>query len=137
MTMIFAPIAILWAFTGYIYKREKYKQNSLGWNTWSRAFCFFLTPVILKKFAHVDSVLSGYFDYRAHFCKFVKLFISREWGYGSSGFPNEKLNLSLGIVQWLVLFAGLLALISYKKTKFYLLLLSAYYLLHCFLFYDS
>jgi len=80
---------------------------------------FFILPVIFeRKFAHVDSLLSGYFDYRQHFVSLYKLFISREWGYGSSGFPNEKLNLSLGIIQWVVgIGAVLLALAKFKKDK--------------------
>jgi hypothetical protein len=41
-----------------------------------------------------------------------------EWGYGSSGFPNEKLNLSLGIVQWVAgLCVPVLAILKYKKEK--------------------
>ncbi|MEK7472752.1 MAG: 6-pyruvoyl-tetrahydropterin synthase-related protein [Patescibacteria group bacterium] len=120
MTMIFAPIAILWAFY-WLYLQKGKNINKIVWAgiLGVGLSAFFLLPVIFeKKFAHVDSVLSGYFDYRAHFVSLYKLFISREWGYGSSGFPNEKLNLSLGIVQWLAgLFAGLLALISYKKNK--------------------
>jgi hypothetical protein len=80
---------------------------------------FFTLPVIFEKqFAHVESVLSGYFDYRAHFVSLYKLFLSREWGYGSSGFPNELLNLSLGITQWLAgIGAVLLALLFFKKNK--------------------
>jgi hypothetical protein len=131
MTMIFAPIAILWA----LYWLYLQKGKNISKIVWAGVLgvglsAFFLLPVIFeKKFAHVDSVLSGYFDYRAHFVSLYKLFISREWGYGSSGFPNEKLNLSLGIVQWLVgIGAGILAIFNYNKNKkislitFYILL---------------
>jgi hypothetical protein len=42
-----------------------------------------------------------------------------EWGYGSSGFPDEKLNLSLGIVAWAIglVIAPTFALIKFKKNK--------------------
>lgn len=41
-----------------------------------------------------------------------------EWGYGSSGFPMEKLNLSTGIVQWAVgVVAAILAAVRFKKEK--------------------
>ncbi|MDP3918226.1 MAG: 6-pyruvoyl-tetrahydropterin synthase-related protein [Candidatus Woesebacteria bacterium] len=120
MTMIFAPIAILWALYWLYLQKGKYITKV----TWAGLLgfglsAFFLLPVLFEKqFAHVDSVLSGYFDYRAHFVSLYKLFISREWGYGSSGFPNEKLNLSLGIVQWLAgIGAGILAIFNYKKYK--------------------
>lgn len=81
---------------------------------------FFILPVIFEKqFAHTESLLSGYFDYRQHFVNLYKLFISREWGYGSSGFPNEKLNLSLGIVQWItgLIILPVLAFVNFRKNK--------------------
>jgi hypothetical protein len=63
-------------------------------------------------------MLGGYFDYRAHFVSLPKLFLSREWGYGSSGFPDELLNLSVGIVQWLFGLATLfLAYFNRKKNQ--------------------
>ena len=120
MTMIFAPIAILWGI--YWLYREKWDEaikvlwgGLLGFGL----SAFFVLPVLFeKKFVHVESLLSGYFDYRQHFASLNKLFFSMEWGYGSSGFPNEKLNLSLGIIQWVVgIGAVLLALTKFKKDK--------------------
>ena len=120
MTMIFAPVAVIWAIYWLI--REKWKNvfkiiwgGLIGFGL----AAFSILPVIFeRKFAHVESLLSGYFDYRQHFVSLYKLFISREWGYGSSGFPNEKLNLSLGIVQWIVgLFVPIIAILKYKKEK--------------------
>ncbi|HET7098727.1 MAG TPA: glycosyltransferase [Patescibacteria group bacterium] len=129
MTMIFAPIAGLWA----IYWLFSEKWNNLIKVVWGGLFgfglsAFFLLPVIFeKKFVHVESLLSGYFDYRAHFVSLYKLFLSTEWGYGSSGFPNEQLNLSLGIIQWVVgLGAIILALANFKKNRKFSLL--AFYL---------
>ena len=128
MTMIFAPIAILWALY-WLYKQSLPLRGEEKWKNMFKVFwsgllgfglsAFFLLPVLFeKKFAHVDSVLSGYFDYRAHFVSLHKLFLSREWGYGSSGFPNELLNLSLGTIQWVVgIGAGILAALNIKKEK--------------------
>jgi len=120
MAMIFAPIAILWA----IYWLIREKWNSALKVIWGGLVgfgvsAFFILPLVFeRKFAHVESLLSGYFDYRQHFVSLYKLFLSREWGYGSSGFPDEKLNLSLGIVQWIVgLGAVVLAIVLYKKYK--------------------
>jgi hypothetical protein len=121
MTMIFAPVAIIWAV--YWLFRSRWKNVGRVVAGGVLGFClsaFFILPVIFEKqFAHTESMLSGYFDYRQHFVSLQKLFISREWGYGSSGFPNEKLNLSLGIVQWIVglVIAPVVALISFKKQK--------------------
>ncbi|MCX6705301.1 MAG: hypothetical protein NT162_03120, partial [Candidatus Woesebacteria bacterium] len=118
MTMIFVPIAVIWA----IYWLMDEKWNNLFKIIWGGLLgfglsAFFILPVIFeRKFAHVESMLSGYFDYRAHFVSLYKLFLSMEWGYGSSGFPNEKLNLTLGIVQWVIgLCIPVLAMLKYRK----------------------
>ncbi len=121
MTMIFAPIAIVWALfwlwqDGWRDLWKIFWGGVLGFGL----SAFFVLPVIFeKRFAHTESLLSGYFDYRAHFVSLYRLFVSREWGYGSSGFPNEKLNLSLGIVQWVIGFVILpvLAIFNFKKNK--------------------
>ena len=120
MTMIFVPVAIVWA----IYWLVREKWSNLFKIIWGGLIGFglsayFILPVIFeRKFAHVESMLSGYFDYRAHFVSLYKLFISMEWGYGSSGFPNEKLNLTLGIIQWIIgLCVPAIALYKYKKEK--------------------
>lgn len=120
MTMIFAPIAIVWALYWLYFDKWKnligiIKGGILGFGL----SAYFLLPVLFeKKYAHVDSVLSGYFDYRQHFVSLYKLFISREWGYGSSGFPNELLNLSLGMVQWVVGIGSIIfAIYNYRKHQ--------------------
>ena len=132
MTMVFVPVAVVWALGWMIQANleNKKKVYSLNWSLILKVFwggilgfglsAFFILPVIFEKqFAHTESLLSGYFDYRQHYVSLYKLFISREWGYGSSGFPNEKLNLSLGIVQWLVGFVlvPILAIFNFKKNK--------------------
>lgn len=121
MTLIFAPIAIIWAIY-WLVVEKKFKK-------WSKLFfsgllglglaSFFTLPVIFEqKFTHIDSILSGYFDYRQHFVSLYKLFISFEWGYGSSGFPDELLNLSTGVVQWVVgILAVILGLLNFKRSK--------------------
>lgn len=119
MTMIFAPIAILWALYWLHTERwNNFIKIALGGVLGFGLSAFFLLPVLFeKKFAHVDSMLSGYFDYRQHFVSLYKIFLSREWGYGSSGFPNELLNLSVGIVQWVVgILTVVLAVINYRKN---------------------
>lgn len=121
MTMIFVPIAVVWAI--YWLMRERW--DNLTKLVWGGILgfglsAFFILPVIFeKKFVHTESLLSGYFDYRQHFVNLYKLFISREWGYGSSGFPNEKLNLSLGIVQWVtgLIILPILAIFNFRKNK--------------------
>jgi hypothetical protein len=121
MTMIFVPVALLWA----VYWLIRERWSNLAKVIWGGLIgfglsAFFILPVIFERqFAHTESLLEGYFDYRQHFVNLFKLFLSTEWGYGSSGFPNEKLNLSLGIVQWVIGFIVLpiLAIFNFKKKK--------------------
>ena len=132
MTLIFVPVAVIWALY-WIWSEKKwrslFKIGASGLLGVGLAAFYFLPVVFERKFVHVESLLSGYFDYRQHFVSLYKLFISREWGYGSSGFPNEVLNLSIGLVQWL---AGLLAvglgifhLRKNKKLGYLVLILGA------------
>jgi hypothetical protein len=121
MTLIFAPAAILWTFFWLMAEKK--------WKLWFKVglagllgvtlSAFFFLPVLFERqFVHVDSVLSGYFDYRQHFVSLYKLFISREWGYGSSGFPKELLNLSTGMVQWIMgVLAVIIGIANFKKQK--------------------
>lgn len=121
MTMIFAPVAIIWAIFWLFRDRWKnFGKVIAGGVLGFSLSAFFILPVIFEKqYAHTESMLSGYFDYRQHFVSLYKLFVSREWGFGSSGFPKEKLNLSLGIPQWItgLVIAPILALINIKKHK--------------------
>ena len=134
-TLIFAPFAVIWTVFWLIAEKK--------WKVWSKVILsgllgiglasFYFLPVLFeRKFVHVESLLSGYFDYRQHFVSLYKMFISREWGYGSSGFPNELLNLSTGTVQWVMgiiaFFLGVINYTSYnryykKQKKLSLLLL--------------
>lgn len=127
MTLIFAPVAVLWTIF-WLSAEKKWKlwfKVSLAGLLGVALSAFFFLPVLFERqFVHVDSVLSGYFDYRQHFVSLYKLFISREWGYGSSGFPKELLNLSTGMVQWIMgIVAIVLGVVNLKKHKKYALLL--------------
>lgn len=121
MTMIFIPVAVLWALFWLFQDQWK----NFGKIIWAGVLgfglsAFFILPILFERqFVHTEGILSGYFDYRQHFVSLYKLFISREWGYGSSGFPNEKLNLSLGIVQWIVglVVVPLIAIFNFRKAR--------------------
>lgn len=120
-TMIFVPFALAWAiFWILIDRRELVNKNLIvGILLGAGLSAFFTLPLLFEKsFVHVESVLSGYFDYRQHFVSLYKLFLSREWGYGSSGFPKELLNLSVGTVQWIAGIAAIaVSLFNIKKHR--------------------
>ncbi|MFA5932948.1 MAG: hypothetical protein WC826_02650 [Microgenomates group bacterium] len=122
MSLIFIPIAAVWGIFWIIAEKN--------WKIFPKVIfagllglglaAFFTFPVILEKqYAHTESMLGGYFDYRQHFVDINQLFISNHWGYGSSWLgPNDDLNLSTGSVQVLAsLLALLLAIFYYKKNK--------------------
>lgn len=121
MTLIFAPFVILWVVYWLIAEKKlrMWLTTGLFGLLGVGLSAFFFLPVILERqFVHVESLLSGYFDYRQHFVSLYKLFISREWGYGSSGFPNELLNLSTGLVQWVVgVLAIIIGILSFNKKR--------------------
>jgi hypothetical protein len=132
MTMIFVPVAVIWAIFWLFQNTPPHQKIGVG-GKWKSLLlltmggflgfglsAFFVLPVLFERqFAHTEGLLSGYFDYRQHFVNLYRLFISREWGYGSSGFPNEKLNLSLGVVQWAVglVAVPIIAILNFRKHK--------------------
>lgn len=81
---------------------------------------FFTIPVIFEgKFVHLETLTGGYFDWRQHFVDLKQLFLSNQFGYGSSQLgPNDDLSLSVGIVHWvLALFAFILSAVYFKRDK--------------------
>lgn len=117
MSMIFALPAVVWTIY-WLVKENKIKEIKkiiYGVLLGVGLAAFFVLPVIFEgKYAHTETMTMGYFGYLQHFVNIFKLFFSREWGYGSSGFPNEKLNLSTGLVQWIF------ALVAVGISGFYI-----------------
>lgn len=122
MTLIFAPLAIIWCLILLFLKK--------GWKILPKIFfggilgialvAFFTLPVIFEaRFAHLETLVGGYFDYRQHFVDVYRLFISNHFGYGSSGFGQDNdLTLSTGQIQWVVALIGfILAPFFLKKGK--------------------
>ncbi len=122
MTLIFVPLAVFWCLALLILKKS--------WKTIPKIFlggvlgvglaAFFTLPVIFEgKYAHLETLVGGYFDYRQHFVPIYKLFISNNFGYGSSGFGQDNnLTLSTGQIQWVVALIGLvLSFIFLKKQR--------------------
>lgn len=122
MSFIFLPIYGIWAFSLIvIYKKwTSLTKIILGTLLGLGIGAFFTLPVIFEnKFAHIETLTSGYFDYRQHFVDLKQLFLSNHFGYGSSYLgPNDDLSLSVGIVQWIMaIMAVILSLIFFKKDK--------------------
>ena len=104
MSMIFAVPAIVWTIYWLIKERKKevFWKVVFGVLLGIGLAAFFILPVVFEReYAHTETMTMGYFGYLQHFVNIKRLFLSTEWGYGSSGFPNEKLNLTTGIIQWI------------------------------------
>lgn len=122
MSMIFLPAALVWTVTWVVVEKK--------WSVLPKLFlsgllglglaAFFTIPVLVERpFAHLETLLGGYFDYRQHFVDLNQLFISNHWGYGSSYLgPNDDLSLSTGQVQWVLAFLGvILSALKFKENK--------------------
>jgi hypothetical protein len=123
MSLIFSLSAVVWVVY-WLIEEKKLKEIFkvlMGVLLGIGLAAFFILPVIFERqYAHTETLTMGYFGYLQHFVNVFKLFISNEWGYGSSGFPNEKLNLSTGLIQWIfglvtVITAGLYIFLKKKK----------------------
>jgi hypothetical protein len=122
MTLIFAPAALIWAaFWLWRTKNIKSIKNVfLSGILGIGLAAFFFFPVVLEqKYVHVDSMMSGYFNYMAHFADLKQLFISRFWGYGGSTWgPDDGMSFSVGQMQWIfALLSSFLAITSFRKNK--------------------
>lgn len=141
-SLVFAPITFLWIIflLWYFKKWNLYLKLFLA-SVWGIGFAgFFILPAIFeKKFAHIETMTMGYFNYLAHFISLRQLFASTHWGYGSSELGQyDDLSFAIGIFHWLFsLLALILAFIYRKKEKtfpfvifIFLLGLSAIFMAH-------
>lgn len=96
--VMFLPVLLVWI----IYRR--FWKGIFGFVVALFISAFYVLPVIFEsKFVSLSSVITGYFDFRAHFVTLYQIFISRFWGYGASTWgPGDGLSLSVGHVQWIL-----------------------------------
>lgn len=120
-SLIFAPMAILWAVFLLWYFQKKNLWLKLGlagfWGVGLAAF-FVLPAVFEKKFAHVETMTMGYFNYLAHFVSVGQLFLSNHWGFGSSELGlYDDLSFSIGGWHWIFALLSLVSAIVYWQRK--------------------
>lgn len=120
-SMIFIPVVCLWCLflLWELKKWHLFPKIILGF-VWGVAFAgFFVFPLIFeKKFAHVETMFVGYFNYLAHFVSLRQLFTSTHWGFGSSELgPYDDLSFSIGIFHWLFSFLGVAAAFLIGKRE--------------------
>lgn len=122
MSLIFLPLAFIFALT--LTSLEKkwavLLKFFLGGLLGFGLAAFFTLPVLWEKdYAHIESIIGGYFDYRQHFVNLNQLFISNYFGYGSSVWgDSDEMSLSTGQVHWIMgIMALILAGLSFKKDR--------------------
>lgn len=121
MLMIFAPVMAVW--TVYWWMRVKSLKSlpklvlSGLWGIGLAAF--YLFPVILEaKYAHLETLVIGYFNYLAHFLDLRQIFLDINWGYGASELgPNDGMSFALGLLHWIVPIVALPFFIFSKKLR--------------------
>jgi len=128
-TLIFTPFALLWGVMLFIQKEGSLIKNifsSAKWLTssvlWGAALsAFFMLPVIFEKqFAHTESMVGGYFDYRAHFITLKQLFFTSFWGYGSSEIgPTDDLSFFFSPILLLLLTVTVIVVARHLTQKKY------------------
>ncbi|BCX14740.1 MAG: hypothetical protein KatS3mg088_423 [Patescibacteria group bacterium] len=107
--LIFVPFFTIWVlFLSLSSQSKTFLSNVI--NLFLPSFLgllmssFFTLPAILeKKYAHIETMFMGYFNYLAHFVGLGQLLFSRKFGYGASVWgPDDEMLLSVGLLHWIV-----------------------------------
>jgi hypothetical protein len=80
---------------------------------------FFILPVAFERnLISQESLISGYFDYHAHFVGFKQLFFKSDWGYGPSRYgTDDQISFYFGLVPSLSLLLSPFLIIKTLKKK--------------------
>jgi len=127
MLLIFAPVAVVWGLF-WLFKFKKLSAIiplaiSVFWGFGLSAF--FTLPVLFEqKFAHVETLTIGYFNFLAHFLDLRQILFRINWGYGESILGSgDTMSFALGYLQWIIPGLVLLSLLFSKKLREHKLLI--------------
>jgi len=132
MAIVFVPAVAIWvAYWMFRFKKFPWQNwQQLGKfflaGIWALGLAaFFILPMFFeKKYVHLETMFSGYYDWRAHFVSLYQLFITRFWGYGPSVWgPEDGMPFPVGHLHWIlgavlfsvVIIRFLTALVKSKK----------------------
>lgn len=126
-TIMFLPFVVFWIIF-LIVREKKYSTPFLPGillklffaGIWGFSIAgFFIIPAWLEKgYVHIDSIVSGYFNYLAHFIDIKQALFSTYWAYGSSEFgPYDGLFLGVGLVHWILPLSLILISMILRKKK--------------------
>lgn len=120
MLLIFAPVGFIWClFWVWKLKPKIFPAflNLILAGLWSLGLAaFFTLPVIFEqKYAHLETLTMGYFNFLAHFLNIRQIFFIPNWGYGSSELGPDGMSFFLGYLHWLV--PGILLILTFFNRK--------------------
>lgn len=113
MTVLFSPFILGWlCFWGWKAKsRTVIKYLILGLMLGIGLASSFLLPAFFEKdLVQSNKLITGYFDYRAHFVTISEMYLP-SWGYGASLWGSvDDMSFQVGVIHWLTfVLSGLLA----------------------------
>ncbi len=119
--ILFAPFLVIWIIYRIIEFRKWKIIPGLTISVLGSLLLssFYILPVVFEsKYIDLESTTKGYFDFRAHFDTIYQTLFSRFWGYGGSTWgPEDGLNLSVGLLQWMLpILLIVLSFLTKKKT---------------------
>lgn len=120
MVLIFTPIFGFWCLL-FLWREKTWKTLPVlvlsGILALGLAAFFTLPAILEQKYVQVNTLVTGYYEYIAHFVSLNQLFISRFWGYGPSIWgDNDGMPFQIGHIHWVVSLV-ILALLIWKYTK--------------------
>jgi hypothetical protein len=106
MVLIFTPIFGLWCFL-FMWLEKKWKiipQFVISGVLALGLAAFFTLPAILEqKYVQVNTLVTGYYEYIAHFASLNQLLFSRFWGYGPSVWETgDGMPFQIGHIHWIL-----------------------------------
>lgn len=121
MVLIFAPVFAAWCLL-WIHKSKNLVSSiqylvSAGLLAFGLAAFFTLPAIFEQKYVQVSTLVTGYYEYVAHFATISQLLLSRFWGYGPSVWlEDDRMSFQIGHLHWILsLIVG--GLVIYKMLK--------------------
>jgi hypothetical protein len=120
MLLIFAPVGLIWCLFWIWKLKPAVKPALLNLSLcglWSLALsAFFTLPVFFEqKYAHLETLTMGYFNFLAHFLNVRQIFFIPNWGYGSSELGPDSMSFFLGYLHWII--PGILFVLAIFNRK--------------------
>lgn len=122
MVLIFAPFYLVWCLAWVVVGKKVSRTIPLmfsGLTSFGLAAFFTLPAVFEQSYVQVNTLVTGYYEYNAHFVSLRQLLISRFWGYGPSVWlEDDRMAFSIGHLHWIMAIGvGIAAIIFVARTR--------------------